>query len=131
MSKKSRPLSPHLQVYSWKLHMVLSILHRATGMALGIGTLLLTWWVFAISGGKETYHDFQAFIIHPVGRLILFGFTFALIFHALNGLRHLFWDAGKGFELFEVKRSGMIVVALSLILTIAAWVFAYMQAGKM
>jgi len=131
MSKKSRPLSPHLQVYSWQLHMVLSILHRATGIALGVGTLLLTWWIFALSSGREVYQSFQGFIIHPVGRLILFGFTFALIFHALNGVRHLFWDAGKGFEIFEVKRSGILVVALSLIITIAAWVFAYMQAGKL
>ncbi len=83
--------------------MVLSILHRATGIALGVGTLLLTWWIIALSSGRESYQSFQGFIIHPVGRLILFGFTFALIFHALNGVRHLFWDAGKGFAVFEVK----------------------------
>ena len=111
--------------------MVLSIMHRATGIALGVGTLLLTWWVVAISGGREAYEAFQAFIIHPIGRFVLFGFTFALIFHALNGLRHLFWDLGKGIELTEVKRSGTLVVILSLALTTAVWVMAYMQAGKL
>lgn len=131
MPNSSRPLSPHLQVYRWKLHMALSILHRATGVALGVGTLLLTWWVFALAQGAEAYQDFQNFIYHPVGRLVLFGFTLALIFHALNGVRHLFWDIGKGFELAVVKRSGVLVVVLSLTLTVAVWVYAYIQMGKM
>lgn len=111
--------------------MVLSILHRATGVALGLGTLLLTWWVFALSQGAEAYQDFQNFIFHPVGRLVLFGFTLALVFHALNGVRHLFWDTGRGFEPAVVKRSGVLVVVLSLVLTALVWVFAYMQMGKM
>ena len=131
MPNSSRPLSPHLQVYRWKLHMALSILHRATGVALGLGTLLLTWWVFALAQGGEAYKTFQDFIFHPVGRLVLFGFTFALMFHALNGVRHLFWDTGRGFEPADVKRSGVLVVILSLALTVAVWVFAYMQMGKM
>lgn len=130
MPQPQRPISPHLQVYRWKLHMALSILHRITGIGLAAGLVLLVWWVSALATGREAYETFVACMVHPLGRLVLFGVTFALIFHALNGIRHLFWDTGQGFELTTVKRSGQAVVVLSVVLTLAAWALAYWQAGK-
>lgn len=130
MTASHRPLSPHLQVYRWGLHMALSILHRVTGASLGFGTLLLAWWLMAIAAGPDTYNQFQDFILHPVGRLVLFGFSYALIFHLLNGIRHLYWDMGLGLEVKSVARSGRGVVALSIILTVALWVGGYYAAGR-
>lgn len=127
----SRPLSPHLQIYSWGLHMALSIIHRMTGAALGLGTLLLAWWLMAIAAGPSQYAIFRSVALHPLGRLVLFGFTFALVFHLLNGLRHLVWDLGRGLGTRDVRRSGVAVVALSLLLTVAVWVGAYYMAGRL
>lgn len=130
MSKPQRPLSPHLQVYRLKLHMVMSGLHRITGLALGVGAFVLAWWATALATSEDYYEFFESLMAHPIGRLVLFGFSFALIFHALNGIRHLLWDTGRGFEKGQVKTSGIIVIILTIILTVAVWVLAYMQAGK-
>ena len=131
MVANNRPLSPHLQVYRWGLHMALSIRHRVTGSALGFGTLLLAWWLMAIAAGPGQYSQFQNFILHPFGRLVLFGLSYALIFHLLNGIRHLYWDMGLGLEVKSVQRSGKGVVALSLVLTIAVWLGGYYAAGRL
>ena len=88
MPNKKRPLSPHLQVYRLGFQMVLSGLHRIAGMALGLGTLIMVWWAMALASGAEAYAVFEGVMVHPLGRLVLFGFTFALIYHGLNGLRH-------------------------------------------
>ena len=130
MPGNKRPLSPHLQVYRWELHMMLSILHRATGVALGVGTLLLAWWVMALAGGEKMYQTFQGFIQHPIGQIVLFGFSFALMLHALNGIRHLFWDIGQGFEKKQTKMSGLLVVSFTFIFTVAIWIYAYMLMGR-
>ena len=130
MATNNRPLSPHLQIYSWGLHMALSILHRVTGSALGFGTLLMAWWLMAIAAGPGYYNQFLGFIEHPFGRLVLFGFSYALIYHLLNGIRHLYWDLGLGLEVSAVKRSGQVVVALSVILTIAVWAGGYYASGR-
>ena len=130
MSKPQRPLSPHLQVYRLKLHMVMSGLHRITGLSLGVGAFVLAWWATALATSEEYYEFFVSLMVHPIGRLVLFGFSFALIFHALNGIRHLLWDTGRGFEKEQVKTSGIIVIILTIILTLAVWVLAYLQAGK-
>lgn len=131
MSKRQRPLSPHLQVYRLKFHMIMSGVHRISGLALGLGTLILVWWATALATSREYYEFFEGWMVHPIGRLVLFGFSFALIYHALNGIRHLLWDTGRGFEKTEVKRSAIIVIVLTIILTTAVWVLAYMQAGKL
>jgi succinate dehydrogenase / fumarate reductase cytochrome b subunit len=110
--------------------MALSILHRVTGSALGFGTLLLAWWLMAIAAGPDQYSQFQDFIAHPVGRLVLLGFSYALIFHLLNGIRHLYWDLGLGLDVGAVQRSGKGAVALSVILTILVWVGGYYAAGR-
>ena len=127
----NRPLSPHLQIYRWQLHMVMSIVHRITGLGLGVGGVLLAWWAVALAAGEAAFGAFQAFIVHPAGRLVLFGFTFSLIYHALNGIRHLFWDIGWGFEKKTASRSGLLVLFLAVAATAALWAFGYMQAGKL
>ncbi|MDG1859561.1 MAG: succinate dehydrogenase, cytochrome b556 subunit [Emcibacteraceae bacterium] len=125
MSQTKRPTSPHLQVYSWSLEMALSILHRATGVALTGGALLITWWVIAIASGPEAYDQFAMVMGSIFGKLVLFGFTFALMLHLSNGIRHLFWDMGKGFDLEDTHRSSKIVFVVSTVLTILCWVIGY------
>src|SRR5258708_21896065 len=95
----ARPLSPHLQVYRPQLTSVLSITHRATGVALAIGTLLLVWWLLAAATGPEQFAVVQAVLGSWIGRLLLLGWTWALFYHLANGIRHLFLDAGRGLEL--------------------------------
>ena len=126
-----RPLSPHLQVYRWQISMLLSILHRASGTALGIGTILLAYWIISIAMGPEVFSDTQWFLGSILGRIILFGFTAALVLHFLNGIRHLFWDAGYGFELSTSKISGWLVFILTIVLTILVWVLGYNIRGDL
>ena len=130
MSRPARPLSPHIGIYKWGLHMALSILHRATGAFLGLGLLSLAWWLMATASGPSAYSEFLSYVVHPIGRLVLFGFSYALVFHTLNGIRHLVWDTGRGLEVSSVKSSGQATVALSIILTVLLWVFAYTVIGK-
>lgn len=117
-----RPLSPHLQVYRPQLTSVLSILHRATGIALTLGALYLATWVVFASASPATYATFQNFNASVVGRIVLGGWLFCLFYHLFNGIRHLFWDAGYGFELKDAYRSGWLVVAASLVATAASWI---------
>lgn len=129
MTTQNRPLSPHLQVYKPQLTSTLSILHRGTGIALAVGTLLLTWWLVAAAAGPEAFGTVQSVIGSWIGRLLLFGWTYALFYHLCNGIRHLCWDAGKGYELPAVYASGWTVVILSLALTLAAWFWGYAVMG--
>jgi len=117
-----RPLSPHLQVYRPQLTSVLSILHRATGIALSVGALYLALWVMFAASSPATYAGFQSFNTSILGRILLGGWLFSAFYHLCNGIRHLFWDAGYGFELKDAYRSGWTVVAVSLIATLASWV---------
>jgi succinate dehydrogenase, cytochrome b556 subunit len=117
-----RPLSPHLQVYRPQLTSMLSILHRATGIALSVGVLYLATWVVCAAGSFETYAKFQAFNGSIVGRFVLGGWLFCMFFHLFNGIRHLFWDLGYGFEIKDAYRSGWIVVAVSLVATAISWI---------
>ena len=125
MSKSDRPLSPHLQVYRFQWTMALSILHRITGVALAAGTLLLVWWLVAAASGPEAFATVQGFIGSILGRLLLFGWTLALFYHLCNGIRHLFWDAGYGFELDVAYRSGLAVLGASVALTLISWILGY------
>ena len=125
MAAGNRPLSPHLQVYRPQLTSMLSILHRITGVALAVGTLLLVDWLAAAAGGPESYAAAQGFIGSFFGQLLLFGWTVALFYHLANGIRHLFWDAGYGFELPTVYRSGLAVLVATAVLTIVSWIAAY------
>jgi len=129
MQTTRRPLSPHLQVYRWQWTMALSILHRMTGVALAVGTLLLAWWLIAAAAGPEAYAGAQGFIGSWLGRLLLFGWTFALFYHLANGIRRLGWDAGWGFELKIAEATAWIVVAAAAILTLVAWIAGYAVLG--
>lgn len=117
-----RPLSPHLQVYRWPLSMALSILHRATGVALGVGVLLLTWWLVAAATSAGAFADVQWFLSSWLGLLMLFGWTAALVFHFFAGIRHLAWDAGYGFDAPVYDKSGWAVVIATGVCTVLIWI---------
>jgi len=109
--------------------MASSIMHRATGGALALGALWLAWWLIAAASGGAAFDCVQAFSGSFIGRLLLFGFTWALMYHLLNGIRHLVWDAGYGFEVKTATVSGWLVVAGSVILTLLAWALGYSAMG--
>lgn len=121
MSDEKRPLSPHLQVYRWQITSVLSILHRLTGVALAFGMALLIAWLTAAAAGPQTFAMVQGLIASPLGLLVVAGFSFALFFHLCNGIRHLFWDMGMGFELTTATASGWAVIAAAVLLTALVW----------
>ena len=125
MSRAKRPLSPHLQVYRPQLTSVLSITHRLSGVALGVGTLLLVYWLASAAAGPEAFESAQSFVGSFLGRLLLFGWTLGLFFHLCNGIRHLFWDIGMGFELDDVYRSGWTVVVATAVLSLLTWIVGY------
>lgn len=125
MSTTSRPLSPHIGIYRPQITSVLSILHRATGVFLCFGAAVFAWWLIALSLGPEPYAAVRSALGSWLGRLLLFAWTFSFFFHLCNGVRHLFWDAGIGFELRTVHASGMAVVAASIALTLIAFGLAY------
>ncbi|GMQ76487.1 MAG: succinate dehydrogenase, cytochrome b556 subunit [Gammaproteobacteria bacterium] len=129
MEKSQRPLSPHLQIYRPQLTSVLSITHRATGIALVAGTLVLVYWLLAVASGAEAYASAQVLLGSWLGRVALLGFSFALFYHLCNGIRHLFWDVGLGFELKTAYASGAAVVIVSIVMTLIAWGLAYAMRG--
>jgi succinate dehydrogenase / fumarate reductase, cytochrome b subunit len=121
MARSERPLSPHLQIYRWYLTMALSIGHRVTGIGLALGLLLLTWWLLALAGGPETFATVEAVKDSWIGVLVLFGYTFVLFYHLGNGIRHLVWDAGYGFDIQVAAHSGLAVLAFAGALTVLVW----------
>lgn len=121
MSSAERPLSPHLQIYRPQLTSVLSITHRVTGLALGIGTIFFVWWLSGAAWNSACFNVAQAFWGSWLGKLFLLGWTFSLFYHLLNGVRHLLWDIGIGFDLRSTYRTGWTVVALSILLTMFAF----------
>ena len=121
MNGSNRPLSPHLQVYKPQLTSVLSITHRATGVALAAGPLLLVWWIVAAATGEEYFTFVQGIMASWPGLIVLSGFSWAVFYHLCNGIRHLFWDAGYGFELETAYKSGWATVISSFVLTGATW----------
>lgn len=124
----SRPLSPHLTIYHWAPTMIVSITHRATGMALSFGMLVLAAWLVAISNGPDAYQAFYNLAGSPVGILALFGFAWSLGFHFLSGIRHLVWDVGYGFKPATARTASLVIIALSF--AIAAGVFALVWTGR-
>jgi succinate dehydrogenase / fumarate reductase cytochrome b subunit len=110
MSVRSRPLSPHLQIYRWQISNTLSIIHRLTGAGLSVGLVALAGWLVALAGSPATYAVAAGFFASIPGRVLIAGWVFAFCYHLLNGIRHLFWDAGMGFERRDRHRSGWLVV---------------------
>jgi succinate dehydrogenase cytochrome b subunit len=126
---RTSPLSPHLSIYRWPITMTASILHRATGIALAGGTLFLAWWLIAASSGPDAYAAFAMAAAHPIGQVVLFGFLWSLAFHLLNGIRHLFWDAGYGFKVPTARLTAALVFAGSLLLAAGAFALGLMVKG--
>ena len=121
MAQNERPLSPHLQIYRLPLSAIISITHRITGVGLAFGALLLVAWLAAAAAGPAWFATASAVLGSIPGRVILFGFTWALFFHLANGIRHLFWDVGIGFDLEDARVSGYVVIGVSLLLAVAAF----------
>ena len=121
MAHTRRPLSPHLGIYRWQVQMVTSILHRATGVALAIGTLMVLWGLLALAAGANAWSYFHTFAGGIVGRILLVGWSWALFYHLCNGVRHLLQDAGMGFEKAQFIRSSWLSISLSVVLTALAW----------
>ena len=126
---RGRPLSPHLQVWKPTLAMTLSIVHRITGAALYLGALLLAWWLMALASGPQAFATAQGLFGSIPGKIILFGFTWALIHHTVGGIRHLVWDTGHGLDLKSVHTSGLVSVAVSIALTVLVWIVAFAMGG--
>ncbi len=129
MARRARPLSPHLQVYRPQLTSVLSITHRATGVALAGGALVLTYWLTSATYGADAFATAQGVIGSWFGHLVLWGVVFSLFYHLANGVRHLMWDTGKGFDLPSVRRTGMMVILFTLALTAITLALGYRQLG--
>ncbi len=124
----ARPLSPHLSIYRFAYTMALSILHRATGVALSAGLLLLVAWIVALASGPATYDRFAAFTAHPLVRIAIGAFIAAFCFHFANGIRHLFWDIGWGLERKQARLSARVVVVIVLLAS-AALIYLFLLRG--
>ncbi len=121
MNKTSRPLSPHLTIYRWPITMTLSILHRGTGVALSVGLLALVVWLESIASGDRSYQIIVGWMDTVIGQLLLLGWGFAFFFHLANGIRHLFWDVGLGFEMRQANASAWFVLVASILMTAVYW----------
>ena len=121
MSNNGRPLSPHLSIYRWPITMTMSILHRATGVAMSVGFIVLAGWLFDAAMGAETYAAMMSYLDTMVGKLLLMGWSFAFFFHLSNGVRHLIWDSGRGFEIATANASAWFVLLLAIVLTALFW----------
>jgi succinate dehydrogenase / fumarate reductase cytochrome b subunit len=124
-----RPLSPFMFPvwYRFQITSVLSILHRLTGMALAVGSILLVWWLIAVAAGGELFAVTHAFIASPIGMLLLFLWSIAFFYHLCSGIRHLSWDAGYGFEISDARRNGYVVIAATVLLTLLTWLYLLYQ----
>lgn len=121
MADTRRPLSPHLQIYKWQVQMVSSILHRATGIALAVGTLLVVWGLLALATSETAFGQFKSCIGSPVGIILLVGWSWSLFYHLCNGIRHLLQDTGACYAIPQFVRSSWLSVVVSLVLVILVW----------
>jgi len=121
MTNHDRPLSPHISIYRWPVTMASSILHRATGLAMAAGFVVLVGWLFAAASGPVVYAEFMSVMDSTVGFVLLVGWSFAFFYHLANGIRHLVWDTGRGFEMHQATASAWFVIVLSVVLTAAFW----------
>jgi succinate dehydrogenase / fumarate reductase cytochrome b subunit len=126
-----RPLSPHLSIYKPLINMVMSILHRLTGAALYFGTLLLAAWLIATAMGEVQFSYVNALFAHPLGQLVLFGYTWALAHHMLGGIRHLIWDTGRGLQIWQVNTLSWLTILCSISLTVAIWAVGLVLRGEL
>jgi succinate dehydrogenase / fumarate reductase, cytochrome b subunit len=129
MTVPVRPTSPHVGIYRWQIGNTLSILHRLTGVALAVGLLALCYWLVALAAGERSYAAAAKLLAGPAGLACLIGWTFAFFYHLLNGVRHLFWDVGRGFERTERHLSGWLAVLGALVLTACTWMLMWRGAA--
>ena len=120
----ARPLSPHVQVWRWHVTMLCSILHRATGVALYVGALLLAGWAVALASGPGPYEAYKGLLGSPLGKLVLFGMTVSVFFHLATGVRHLVWDVGHGFDPKDADLTGVIAMAFGVAAAVVVWIIA-------
>jgi succinate dehydrogenase / fumarate reductase, cytochrome b subunit len=126
---QDRPMSPHLQVWRWHVTMAASILHRATGIALYVGALILAGWVIALAAGPDAFSAYHAALASPLGLLVLFGLTVSFLYHLANGVRHLVWDTGKGFEPKTADMTGWAAIAFGVVAAVLIWGVALLGMG--
>ena len=129
MTTDNRPLSPHLGIYRWQITMTMSIVHRATGIWLSLGTLALVYWLIAAAAGPDAYTAAQALFGGWISQILLWTWVFCLFFHLCNGIRHLFWDSGRGFAIRTFYVTGYTVWVIALLLTVTVIVLAYTLGG--
>ena len=127
--QRARPLSPHLTIYRWPVTMATSITHRMTGIALSAGTIVVAWWLIAAASGPNAYANVEWFMGSIIGRVVLFGYTWALMHHMLGGIRHLIWDTGHGFEPAEREMLAIATLVGSIAFTVILWVVGYLVMG--
>jgi succinate dehydrogenase / fumarate reductase cytochrome b subunit len=126
---QDRPMSPHLQVWRWHVTMATSILHRGTGIALYVGALILAGWAIALASGPDAFNAYRALLGSPLGLLVLFGLTVAFLYHLANGVRHLVWDAGKGFEPKTADMTGWAAIVFGVVAAVLIWIIAFLGMG--
>lgn len=129
MAQTQRPLSPHLQIYKWQVQMVTSILHRATGIALAVGTLMVLWGLLSLAAGEDAFNQFRMCMGSPFGMILMIGWTWALFYHLCNGIRHLIQDAGAGYAIAQFVRSSWLSIIVSLVLTLLVWAYVLTAGG--
>ncbi len=128
-AERDRPLSPHLQIYKLPLNGILSITHRLTGLVLALGALGVVAMLVAAASGSQVYQVFYAAVAHWLGQLLLIAFTLALYYHLCAGVRHLFWDAGYGYELRTAFIGSWLVMIGAVVLTVITWALAWVATG--
>src|SRR5262245_29140593 len=126
---RPRPLSPHLQIYRPQINMIMSVFHRITGAAMYFGSLLLAWWLCAAATGPEYFAYVNGLLGTWLGKTVIIGYTWALIHHALGGLRHFVWDTASGLDIATVDRLSWGTIILSLLLTAALWIYIAVEKG--
>lgn len=129
MDHSQRPLSPHLGIYRWQVQMVTSILHRATGVALALGSLLLVGGLLSLASGEQAFEAYRGFLAQPLVKLLLVGWTWAFAYHLCNGVRHLLQDAGFGLAKRDFMRNSWMVISVSLLLTALVWAYVCTTGG--
>lgn len=127
----ARPLSPHLQIYKFTITMAMSIIHRITGGALYFGTALIVWWLAATAMGPDAYALFQTAAGSILGRIVLFGYTWALLHHLFSGMRYLAWDNIRGFEIRSANAMSWGALVVALVATVGVWVAAFYLRGAL
>ena len=129
MANTQRPLSPHLQIYKKQVQNMTSITHRATGIALAVGSLVVVFGLLHLATGEESFNHFRGVVGSPIGMILMLGWSWSLFYHLCNGIRHLLQDAGLGYEISQFVRSSWLSIIGSIVLTVVVWAYVLMAGG--